>query len=50
VRVRRDLRPDEWFETPKPMLIEAARQAERWIAGIKGDNSGARANASTVTD
>jgi hypothetical protein len=50
MRVRRDLRPDEWFETPKPMLIEAARQAERWIAGIKGDNSGARANASTVTD
>jgi hypothetical protein len=50
VRIRRDLRPDEWFETPKPMLIEAARQAERWIAGIEGDNSGVRASASTVTD
>ena len=27
VRERRELRPDEWYETPKPVLIEAARQA-----------------------
>lgn len=31
VRKRRDLRQDEWHETPKPMLIDAARQASRWI-------------------
>lgn len=22
---------DEWFETPKPMLYEAARKASAWI-------------------
>jgi len=27
VRIQRELRQDEWFETPKPMLVEAARQA-----------------------
>ena len=27
----RALPPDEWFETPKPMLIEAARQASAAI-------------------
>lgn len=27
VRKMRALPPDEWYETPKPMLIEAARQA-----------------------
>lgn len=27
VRDKRELRPDEWFETPKPVLIEAARYA-----------------------
>lgn len=27
VREKRELRRDEWFETPKPMLIEAAKQA-----------------------
>jgi protein-tyrosine phosphatase len=48
VRIRRDLRPDEWFETPKPMLVEAARQAERWIAGIEGDLAGAGAPASAA--
>ncbi|GGA61813.1 dual specificity protein phosphatase family protein [Pelagibacterium lentulum] len=31
VRERRELRRDEWFETPKPMLIEAARQAAQAI-------------------
>lgn len=48
VRIRRDLRPDEWFETPKPMLIEAAREAERWIASIDGDS--ARAPVSALHD
>jgi hypothetical protein len=37
VRERRDLRPDEWFETPKPMLVEAARRAARWIALIDAE-------------
>lgn len=31
IRKRRELRPDEWFETPKPMLYEAARRAAGWI-------------------
>ncbi|MEO5325390.1 dual specificity protein phosphatase [Mesorhizobium sp. CC13] len=34
VRTQRELRRDEWFEAPKPMLIEAARKARRWIAMI----------------
>jgi hypothetical protein len=34
VRERRELRQDEWFETPKPMLIDAARRAREWIATI----------------
>lgn len=36
VRTRRELRQDEWFETPKPMLIAAARRASEWIAMIDG--------------
>jgi hypothetical protein len=31
VRTMRELRRDEWFETPKPMLVEAARRAAEWI-------------------
>ncbi len=34
VRTRRELRRDEWHEAPKPMLVEAARKAARWIAMI----------------
>lgn len=34
VRTRRELRPDEWHEAPKPMLIAAARKAALWIAMI----------------
>lgn len=34
VRAQRKLRPDEWHEAPKPMLIAAARKAARWIAMI----------------
>lgn len=36
VRVKRELRPDEWFETPKPMLVEAARQASDAIDLLEG--------------
>lgn len=31
VRDKRELRRDEWFETPKPMLVEAACRAADWI-------------------
>ena len=31
VRTERKLRRDEWFETPKPMLVEASRRAADWI-------------------
>lgn len=31
VRERRDLRPDEWFETPKPSLIEAIEKANQML-------------------
>lgn len=31
VRTNRQLRPDEWFETPKPQLIRAAEQAADMI-------------------
>ena len=37
VRTQRDLQPDEWFETPKPTLVEAARRAARWIALVEAD-------------
>jgi hypothetical protein len=36
VRERREIRTDERFETPKPMLIAAARRALRWIEAIDG--------------
>ncbi|WP_417744015.1 dual specificity protein phosphatase family protein [Salipiger sp.] len=34
VREARALRPDEWFETPKPMLLDAAREAAIWVRAI----------------
>ena len=36
IREKRELRPDEWFETPKPMLYAAARRASEWIDVIEG--------------
>lgn len=43
IREHRELRPDEWFETPKPMLYEGARRASAWIdliaAGAKNENA-----------
>lgn len=35
IREKRELRPDEWFETPKPMLYAAARRASEWIEMIE---------------
>lgn len=34
VRIRRELRPDEWFEAPKTVLVNAARAASDWIDRI----------------
>ena len=31
IRDKRELRQDEWFETPKPALYDAARRASDWI-------------------
>ncbi|MFN6984695.1 MAG: dual specificity protein phosphatase family protein, partial [Rhizobium oryzihabitans] len=36
IRTKRELRPDEWFETPKPMLYAAARRASDWIDMVDG--------------
>lgn len=36
IRTKRELRPDEWFETPKPMLYAAARRASDWIDMVEG--------------
>jgi hypothetical protein len=35
LRITRELHPDEWMETPKPMLIEAACHAATWIRRIE---------------
>ncbi len=37
IREHRELHPDEWFETPKPMLLEAARRAARWARLVEAD-------------
>ncbi|WP_323006589.1 dual specificity protein phosphatase [Pseudorhodobacter sp.] len=37
VQRKRELRPDEWFEAPKPVLVDAARQASKWIDMIGHD-------------
>ena len=37
LRVTRELHPNEWEETPKPMLIKAARHAAAWIQHIERD-------------
>lgn len=44
IREHRELRPDEWFETPKPMLYEAARRASTWIDLVEASRAEANAN------
>jgi len=39
VRQHRELQPDEWFETPKPELTEAASRAAGWIRRIRAESS-----------
>ena len=36
IRRHRELHPDEWFETPKPMLLDAVKRAAGWIRRIDG--------------
>jgi hypothetical protein len=40
IRERRELHPDEWFETPKPALYDAARRASEWIDLIEARKQG----------
>ncbi|MBD9455419.1 MULTISPECIES: dual specificity protein phosphatase [unclassified Rhizobium] len=40
IRERRELRPEEWFETPKPMLLAAAKRASNWIDTIEQGATG----------
>jgi hypothetical protein len=35
IRHHRELQPDEWFETPKPMLLDAVKRAAGWIKKIE---------------
>jgi len=35
IRHHRELQPDEWFETPKPMLLDAVKRAAGWIRRIQ---------------
>ncbi len=39
VRERRELRPDEWHETPKPMLIAAAERTAGWVRLIEAERA-----------
>jgi hypothetical protein len=41
LRITRELHPDEWEETPKPMLIKAARNAAAWIQHIEREKHSA---------
>lgn len=45
VRRARGLGEDEWFEAPKPMLIEAARKASAWIDRIGHEDPSTEAQA-----
>jgi len=39
VRVKRELQPDEWYETPKPMLVHAAERAAEMIRAVEAAKS-----------
>jgi dual specificity phosphatase 3 len=47
VRVKRALHPEEWHETPKPMLIASAQRTAHWIGLIEADIAQAQAQAFT---
>jgi dual specificity phosphatase 3 len=39
IRQRRELRPEEWHETPKPMLIAAAERTAAWVHLVEAERS-----------
>lgn len=39
VRVKRELQPDEWHETPKPMLIASAARTAKWVQLIEAERA-----------
>lgn len=39
VRVKRELHPDEWHETPKPMLIAAAERTAGWVRLVEAERA-----------
>ena len=41
VRIMRELRPEEWPETPTPMLIAAAERTAAWVRLIEAEREGA---------
>lgn len=43
VREQRELHPDEWHETPKPMLIAAAERTAHWVRLIEADIASGKA-------
>lgn len=45
IRVKRELRPDEWHETPKPMLIAAAENTAGWVRVVEAERARAAARA-----
>ena len=45
IRVKRELRPDEWYETPKPMLIAAAENAAGWVRVVEDERARAATKA-----
>lgn len=48
VRRQRELRPEEWHETPKPMLIAAAERTAHWVRLIEDDRARAGGLACSV--
>jgi len=41
IREKRELRPDEWHETPKPMLIAAAERTVGWVRLVESHHEAA---------
>tara|TARA_R110002124_G_scaffold63350_9_gene172964 strand:+ start:1394 stop:2038 length:645 start_codon:yes stop_codon:yes gene_type:complete len=48
IRERRELRPEEWHETPKPMLIAAAERTAGWISLVEAERARQAATAGEV--
>lgn len=48
IREKRELRPDEWHDTPKQVLINAAQKASDWIDHIGHDEVPSQSRAKSV--